>query len=157
MKNIMTTLLIVGLIAFVGCNQPNSNGDETRTEKTRGNAQNILSKGGYEAVEAIRAYQKSPKDVFISYWTAIYLDEYGSAYQLLSSQSRKAFDDLGGESYFGQMYQQIRQRLDLGQSMEEIVSPNEALVGVQLLEDPAASIFRLVKEGNEWKMVITPH
>jgi len=107
-----------------------------------------------ETIEAIRNYRKSPRDVVASYWTAIYLDEYGVAYEHLSSESRKAFEAKGGYDRFSQMYAEGHTYFDLGRTVEEITQPDVALVAVQLLEDPAVSQFRLVKEQGEWKIEI---
>jgi hypothetical protein len=127
-----------------------------KPEATAANERSVLSRGGDEAIAAIHAYRKSPKAIVVSYWTAIYLEEYGVAYEYLSSASRESFEKQGGYEKFKEMYEQGHTYFDLGQAIEEVVAANEALVGVQLLEDPAAAQFRIVKEQSEWKIVVEP-
>lgn len=89
-----------------------------------------LKKGGYEAVEAIRAKRKSPKDVVASFFGALYIGEYGLAYKLLTDDTRRQFEQMGGlERFIAMVHQQGITHLDLGQALEEVVTPNEAIEG----------------------------
>ncbi|MDA1190294.1 MAG: hypothetical protein O3A46_01275 [Candidatus Poribacteria bacterium] len=87
----------------------------------------------------------------------MYLNEEAVAYSFnLSEGSRQAFEEVGGFKAFQRMMRSSRMALDLGTLVARIDGTNEATVFAVIYQDPAWTMFRLVREDGLWKIVARP-
>jgi len=91
----------------------------------------------HEAIQAVTGYM-----------TALQKGDYGTAYGMLSRDSRQQHT----AANFEQQGQQGMPLYDL-QTAKATISGDTALVELQQTEDPATHGFRLVRESDAWKIV----
>lgn len=92
----------------------------------------------------------TPTEVVVSYLEALYGDDFGTAYGLLSEASREAHSQ---EDFVELCERGAITSYDLESVREGSPAGDRVIVNVPLMEDPAEAGFVTVNEGGAWKVV----